>query len=195
MTYLAANMGIKDTRLYSTLTHAHQPQFSVNDNFQMGLGWMLTPTASDEIIWHEGGSLGCSSFVGFLRQAKLGVVVLANSYLDITTYLGLHVLEPAVPLGADEIPVNVPLSVLRGYVGHFAHDAEGFDIALEHGHLTFIHSSQRAMPFTFYASSEQTFYVHSLVLDTTATFERNAEGKVTSLLSDLTGTSVRYTKV
>lgn len=49
--------------------------YDKNDwKFRGGLGWML----EDDIIWHNGGTPGFSSFLGFNKERSLGVVVLSN---------------------------------------------------------------------------------------------------------------------
>ncbi len=45
-----------------------------------------------EIIWHNGGTGGFHSFVGFDKNKRIGVVVLSNSTNDIDD-IGLHLLE------------------------------------------------------------------------------------------------------
>jgi CubicO group peptidase (beta-lactamase class C family) len=51
-------------------------------------------------VWHNGGTGGYSSFVGFDPEQKLGVVVLSNQASPIDA-LGLHLLDPRYPLPAD----------------------------------------------------------------------------------------------
>ncbi|MCB9850904.1 MAG: beta-lactamase family protein [Phycisphaerales bacterium] len=43
------------------------------------LGWHVTETKSGTVYWHNGGTGGFRSFVGFDRERKRGVVVLSNS--------------------------------------------------------------------------------------------------------------------
>ncbi len=46
---------------------------------EIGLAWHFTEANKVEICWHNGGTGGYSSFVGFVRSAGLGVVVLGNA--------------------------------------------------------------------------------------------------------------------
>src|SRR5262249_37561385 len=44
------------------------------------LAWVETPNESGgAVVWHDGGTLGCSAFIGFDKQRRRGVVVLKNA--------------------------------------------------------------------------------------------------------------------
>jgi serine-type D-Ala-D-Ala carboxypeptidase/endopeptidase len=193
-TLLAANLGLRPSPLYPAMTNAQQLRFS--GTMQMGLGWIMSPTISDPIIWHDGSTWGFYTFLGFRPDKKLGVVVLANSHLDISSTIGFHLLDPSSPLDADEIPVAVPLENLRSCVGRYSlGDNEFFEITLQNGHLTFIHSSDPSLTFTLYPSSPWTFFLRSPILSATAAFQANAQGLVTSMLWTQSSQSLRYPKV
>jgi len=64
-----------------TLTELHTPQRLTGGwDGAVGLGWHITPVPEmGDVIWHNGGTAGHFAFVGFVREAKIGVIVLANS--------------------------------------------------------------------------------------------------------------------
>jgi CubicO group peptidase (beta-lactamase class C family) len=195
ITYLAANMGLSSSTLYPAMTNAHQPRFSA-ETLQMGLGWILSPTSSDQIIWHDGSTWGFYSFLGFLKNEKLGVVVLANSYLDISSTIGFHLLDTTIPLDSDPIPAAVPLANLHSCVGRYLFNANDFfDITFQNGHLTFVHTSDLGLNFTLYPSSPWTFFVQTPIMSATSAFQTNSQGQVTSMLWTQNGQSARYPKV
>lgn len=46
----------------------------------VGLGWQMTGLKDGrQLVWHNGGTQGSSSFCGFVASRKLGIVVLSNS--------------------------------------------------------------------------------------------------------------------
>lgn len=47
-----------------------------NPQYDMGLGWILD--TKNNIIWHNGETYGFNSFIGFDREKKIGVVIMAN---------------------------------------------------------------------------------------------------------------------
>jgi CubicO group peptidase (beta-lactamase class C family) len=50
----------------------------MNETSEMGLGWVRTSRKGDTAIWHNGGTGGFSTFLGFNPSAGRGVVLLTN---------------------------------------------------------------------------------------------------------------------
>lgn len=70
---------------------AATPRFDDGPDRWVGYGWFTVRTGGHDITWHNGGTGGFSSFVGFDRDAGRGVVVLANTSRSVDR-LGLHLL-------------------------------------------------------------------------------------------------------
>ena len=105
------------------------------------------------MTWHDGGTGGYRSYAGFLRNRKLGVVVLANSDFEVDD-IGAHLLDPSQPLLSIPQPAAVGLDTLHSCVGRYqGGDGNYFDIGLEHGHLTAAYSTDGDISFTLYPSS------------------------------------------
>lgn len=90
----------------------------------IALGWHLLKTlGGGEIAWHNGGTGGYRSFIGFDRANRTGVVVLSNmSTAAGADDIGRHLLEPGFPLmqaTAARKAITVTGEVLEGYVGSF----------------------------------------------------------------------------
>lgn len=83
--YLKANMAAPGNELGQALQTLHTPRLKIDDVEGVGLGWFMlsVPWADEPVIWHNGGTGGYRSFVGFCKKRKLGVVVLANSSTDV----------------------------------------------------------------------------------------------------------------
>jgi CubicO group peptidase (beta-lactamase class C family) len=61
------------------IQNAHQVQFE-NGKEKVGFSWFIQLTkAGNTLVWHNGGTYGFTSFCGFVKEKKCGVVVLANS--------------------------------------------------------------------------------------------------------------------
>ncbi len=84
LAFVAANLGIAQTPLNDTLQLTHKPRSRESDESSVGLAWQILTLSKDEppIIWHNGGTGGYSSFIGFCKEPKVGVVVLANTYSE-----------------------------------------------------------------------------------------------------------------
>ena len=91
--YLAANMGIEKTDLYPAMELSHKSIGIKEGDMTVGLGWITSMVEGEEIIWHDGGTGGFMSFVGFTKDGKKGVVVLTNSN-GFPDDIGFHLLNP-----------------------------------------------------------------------------------------------------
>lgn len=69
------------------------PRARTSPGRHIGLFWM----ADGAIRWHNGGTGGFASFVGFDTATGRGVVVLSNTALPVDA-LGAHLLDPSRPL-------------------------------------------------------------------------------------------------
>src|SRR5687768_8414665 len=68
-------------------------------NSERGLGWMITKSGRNELVSHDGGTMGYSTFMGFLPKAKVGVVILSNTNLGVSD-IGMHLFDPQIPLAS-----------------------------------------------------------------------------------------------
>ncbi|MFL6245524.1 MAG: serine hydrolase, partial [Thermoanaerobaculia bacterium] len=100
LNFLAANLH----QTTSPLTPAITSMLAVRHNTpipntEIALGWHVTSTPGSEMVWHNGGTGGYRSFLGFDPKKRIGVVVLANMLTDEgIDDIGRHLLDPAIPL-------------------------------------------------------------------------------------------------
>ncbi|MGA8916427.1 MAG: serine hydrolase domain-containing protein, partial [Nitrososphaeraceae archaeon] len=102
--FISANIGLIKTKLDSAMQTSHLIRHSTgflipnniavsgkNGDIELyiGLGWLITTNLGNEIIWHNGGTIGgYNAFMGFNPDTKRGIVVLCNTGVadvDITT--------------------------------------------------------------------------------------------------------------
>ena len=95
--FLSANLGLTHTDLFSSmeLTHiirkdAPNPNMAVPQN--IGLGWFSSQVYETKLINHDGNTTGSSSFIGFDKKKKIGVVVLSNS-VNVIDDIAVHIIE------------------------------------------------------------------------------------------------------
>jgi CubicO group peptidase (beta-lactamase class C family) len=72
--FIRLNLGHADKELMSILDEAQ-----VKRTKETALGWHFMTIDKQLIYWHNGGTYGFSSFIGFNRNKNTGVVVLSNS--------------------------------------------------------------------------------------------------------------------
>jgi serine-type D-Ala-D-Ala carboxypeptidase/endopeptidase len=76
--FLAASMEPESTPLTAAMRLCQEPRVEVAEDVAFGLGWVLSSTGGDTVTWHNGGTGGYNSYLGFSRARDLGVVVLTN---------------------------------------------------------------------------------------------------------------------
>jgi len=60
----------------------------------VGLGWLRTERHGDRIVWHNGGTGGFRSFVGYSEVSGRAVLLMANGQVNLDN-LGMHLINPA----------------------------------------------------------------------------------------------------
>jgi serine-type D-Ala-D-Ala carboxypeptidase/endopeptidase len=79
--YLAFNMGLASTPLTPLLPALQRRRHPAkNPGGYVGLAWQMMPlpVTGLNVIWKDGGTVGFSSFIAFVRETGTGVVVLMN---------------------------------------------------------------------------------------------------------------------
>lgn len=97
LTFLGANMGIKRSRLLPAMDMTHEPRMDAGKTMSVGLGWHIRGNGKTQIVWHNGGTGGYRSFCGFIKDKKIGVVVLSNMNISADD-IGFHLLDSTYEL-------------------------------------------------------------------------------------------------
>ena len=80
LSFLAAQLGCTETCLAKAVAATRSRWTLAGIGMEIGLGWFKKPKEGSEVVWHNGGTGGYRSFVGFDPKARAGVVVLANFF-------------------------------------------------------------------------------------------------------------------
>jgi D-alanyl-D-alanine-carboxypeptidase/D-alanyl-D-alanine-endopeptidase len=99
--FLAANIGIKNSRLSAAMEMTHETRADAGNNMKVGLGWHILDNGKTKIVWHNGGTGGYRTFCGFIKEKKIGVVVLSNASISADD-IGFHLLENSFGLKKKE---------------------------------------------------------------------------------------------
>jgi CubicO group peptidase (beta-lactamase class C family) len=113
--YLKANMDIDPSPLAAAMKFAQTPRSDVFKTSRIGLAWMTTRKG---ITWHNGGTGGYRSFIGFTADGRHGVVLLSNTAFDPDD-LGFATLNPNAPLSPAYKAIVLPSTSLDDYVGTY----------------------------------------------------------------------------
>ena len=190
--FLAANMNLKETPLQSAMERSHQGRLDTAlPKLAIALGWHVWSRHGSEIIWHNGGTGGYHSFCGFAPSKKIGVVVLANSSLDIDD-IGLHILEPRFELKKVRGHIEVSSDVLEKYVGWYAASSDSrFHITRDGQTLLAKLTGQGAIPI--YPETETKFFYRLINAQIRFVLER--DGKVESLIIHQNGANQTFKRL
>jgi CubicO group peptidase (beta-lactamase class C family) len=171
--YMRANLDATHGPLAAAMALAHHPTRAADGGQRIGYAWLTDP---DGIMWHNGGTAGFRSFLGFDTVHQRAIFINANAFLDAVDGLGLHALDGARPLPAAPTPdVAVDPAILAGYAGRYAFssgltatvsvDTTGLIIAFD----------QAPLRFRLHATSPTTFGLGRLPI--TATFAAGPAGE------------------
>jgi beta-lactamase class C len=92
--FLAANLGelSEHCPLQEAMAFAHEGLFSVTPRFTQALAWEIITREDITIIDKNGGLKNTSTYVGFVPQKKIGVVILSNRGREPATRVGREIL-------------------------------------------------------------------------------------------------------
>jgi CubicO group peptidase (beta-lactamase class C family) len=81
--FIAANLEMVDSPIVAAMKESHKPQRDASSQqHRIGLGWHIVPLRADSkhsVVWHNGGTAAARCYLGFVPDAKVGVVILTNS--------------------------------------------------------------------------------------------------------------------
>lgn len=105
---VAANAGITETKLAPAFEEAYaEREAGGSAEAEVGLGWQRRIVGDRIVVWQNGATGGAHAYCAFDPLLKFGVVVLTNSTTDVDD-IGLHLLNPTLPLKEVVKPVAVP---------------------------------------------------------------------------------------
>jgi len=179
MKYLAANMGIVDSPLAQAVELSQKLRYKIGKN-DIGLAWLTHNSLDGIIVWHNGGTGGFRSYIGFDKPKKRGVVVLANSQ-DNADEIGLAVLNNQVASLIPEKfdPIIVAEEELEKLTGIYEL-APNFKIAISQVRDKLYAQATGQSKFQLFAKSKNEFFFK--VVDASITFNANVESDIDSLV-------------
>ncbi|MCC6492387.1 MAG: serine hydrolase [Pirellulales bacterium] len=188
--FLDANMSEDDRPITRSLPLAHAKRHDMENGLAIGLGWHI---ARDGVTrWHNGMTGGYASWIAFVPEKRIGVVVLANTATMKITERGElitravcgDVVEP--PRRRPTVPVDA--TILQRYVGtYYILPWFSLTVTLEQQQLMVQASGQERFPV--FAESESKFFYK--VVDADLTFVQDEHGKVAHLVLHQNGRDLK----
>lgn len=197
LTFLAANLGYVKSALspaMAAMLTVRRPTGS--DMGEVGLAWIVTKASGGEIVWHNGGTGGYRSFVGYDAKARVGVVVLSNTFTGAgVDDIGMHLLDSHVPLlpgPKEHKETSVDPKILEGYVGQYQLAPNFILTFTREGNQLFTQATGQPK-FPIFPESQRDFFLK--VVDAQVTFETDAHEHVTSVMLHQNGSNMSAKRV
>ncbi len=201
--FLAATLGYSNTPLgpaMAAMTSVRRP--TGVPELEVALGWHIFTANGKEIVWHNGGTAGYRTFMGYDPKARVGVVVLSNAgTLAGPDDIGRHLLDPQSPLLAQNAPQLTPLATrtevavasptFDRYVGRYQLASVLLTITREGEHFFAQLTGQPKLEI--FAESEKDYFLK--IVDAQLTFETDAEGRATSVVLHQNGRDQRAKRI
>jgi len=183
LTYAHMQASSPSTPLGTAFAFTHAERHAgPTPNMTIGLAWHRFKTpAGRTIVWHNGGTGGYKSFIGFDEASGDAIVVLANSANSVDE-IGLHLLDAAVPLPA--VPrtrraMLLPDAMLNEYPATYEFAPTFAIVITRNGSRLFAQATNQPR-FELFAERADAFFL--TVIDAQMTFERDSAGAVTGMV-------------
>jgi CubicO group peptidase (beta-lactamase class C family) len=193
LTFLAANLGYVKSPLAPAMASmlAVRRPLGAPGRGEIGLGWLIIKPSDNEIVWHNGGTGGYRSFVGFEPKTGAGVVVLSNTFTVAgIDDIGMHLLDSRVPLlppPKEHKEITVDPKLFDGYVGQYQLAPNFILTITREGDKLFAQATGQPKVQIFPEGEREFFYK---VVDAQITFETDSTGRATGLVLHQSGANV-----
>ena len=196
--YVSAQSGLQSGPLDAAMAATHEQQYTIDTDLGIGLAWIIE---EGRYVWHNGGTGGFGTFVGFDTQTKTGVTVLSNVQGIYTPETGLGRSLLRMMAGESYEPVELPPTLkmtaedLSPYVGSFESTVGSqtftvsFSVDADHLRATVPGSD----PLTLYAMAEAEFYMR--LAPVWVTFEGSGGQYDSFTLEQQGGTTITGTRI
>ena len=198
--FLAANMGRDKSPLSATMAKTHVPRHRAFLGMKVGLGWMEFSLFGVDYTWHNGGTGGYRSFIGFNLMEGHGAVVLineANEVDDVGRFLFLHDTYDSLQKFKAPRQRNVAWidhQIYDRYVGRYQFNSKHLlTITMEGDRLIAQDSEPMEFPYEIFPESESEFFFTAG--DAQISFVKNEAGMVKQAILHQNGKDKKAEKV
>jgi D-alanyl-D-alanine-carboxypeptidase/D-alanyl-D-alanine-endopeptidase len=184
--FLSAEMGLTKSSLSGSMAKTQIPRRPTDEaHLKIGLGWLIV---TNGVIWHNGGTAGFCSWIGFDPKTHYGIIVLCNCAGDPDvpgeTIVGLR-------------PYRRVAKIDPQLYNHFAGKYKGVDVL--HGTLFVTRKEEQLFShyedqgeFELYPESTNRFFNNEY--DIQVTFQTDTNGNVSGIAFQQEGAKSRFKK-
>ena len=200
LTFLAANLGYSPTPLAPAMANMLKVRRPTGaQGLEIALGWHVLTAHGKEIVWHNGGTAGSRTFIGYDQKARVGVVVLSNAGTPAgPDDIGRHLLDAEFPLLAPQAAPKTRTEIAADpqlfdqYVGRYQlAPAAILTITRDGSHLFAQLTGQPRLEI--FPESAKEFFLKAV--DAQITFEVDAAGRATTAILHQNGRDLRAPRI
>ncbi len=182
LAFLAANLGYTESPLTPAMAAMLKVRLPTgHPGLEIALGWHVRTRDGVEIVWHNGGTGGYRSFVGYDPKARTGVVVPSNTSISADD-IGCHLLDANHPLTKppkERKEITVDPKLFDGYVGRYQLAPKFVLTVTREGDRLFTQATGQPKVEIF-PESEREYFLK--VVDAQITFETDSQGRATQVI-------------
>lgn len=174
--FLVGQLNSEKTSLTTAFQEARKEQADAGSpTMQIGLGWHIR---EHKYVWHNGGTGGFRSFIGFDPDKKRAIVILTNSTTGADD-LGFHWLDEIFPLKEIKMPLTLDQPAIKEYEGVYRINPT-FNITItSRGKNLFLQSTAIPMVSIYAEEPDEFFFKAS---DAKIHFKRGANNQIEKLV-------------
>lgn len=194
--FLSANLELTDTPLKAAMRRMHSTRKPTGvPDLDIAMAWHIYTKFGGRIIWHNGGTGGYRSFIGFDPASKKGVVVLCNTFMD-NDDVGLHMLDSRYAVAKfsavrEHVAMAVDGEALKRYEGEYQ-VVPAFTITVTRDGNRLMAQATNQAAFEIFAEKENEFFYK--VVDAQITFVIEG-GRVTQLVLHQNGRDMKAPRI
>jgi CubicO group peptidase (beta-lactamase class C family) len=184
LTFLAANLGYTKTPLAQAMTDEISIRRPAGPDMEIAYAWHIQTKDGNSIIWHNGGTGGHRTYMGFDPKSRVGVVVLSNISTPAgQDDIGRHLLNASYPLlplkpPSEHTEITLDTKTFDRYVGSYQL-APTMLMAMSREGAVFYTQLTGQPKFQVFAESDRKFFLK--VVDAQLTFDVDAQGVATQV--------------
>jgi D-alanyl-D-alanine-carboxypeptidase/D-alanyl-D-alanine-endopeptidase len=202
LTFLAAALHEQQTPLseaFALMTSVRRPTSDLSSF--AALGWQVATGHGKEIFWHNGGTGGYRTFIGYDPKARTGVAVLSSlANAAGPDDIGMHLLDPEAPLlpaasaaaPRARVEVTVDAKLFDGYVGRYRLAPSAVFTVTREGDRLYAQLTGQPAFQLFAESATEYFYK---VVDAQVSFETDAQQRASALVLHQNGRDLRAPRI
>jgi CubicO group peptidase (beta-lactamase class C family) len=187
--FLAANLDSTMGPVARALAFAHVPlRDAGSPQMKIGLAWLTLDQFGTPVVWHNGGTGGYHSFIGFDQAHGRGIVILTNQSANIDD-IGMHALDTRFPLTVvrEHKEITLDPAIFDSYVGVYQL-APNFEIAITKEGASLFAQATAQPKYQIFPESEIEFFFK--VVDAQIIFVKGPTGSVDQIILNQGGARI-----